>query len=426
MKKVPLVVIVGRANSGKSTLFNRIIKKPLAVVDERPGVTRDRLKKRVIHDGFPFYIMDTGGLYPPHEDLLFSEVEKNIEKAVDEGDLIIFLVDLKAGLTPFDRDVADFLRKRGKEVLLVANKADIKRKDPYEFLELGFGFPVLVSAAHGMGIEKLLDNIVDELKRLGFEPVEFHEGEKVRVAIVGKPNVGKSSILNALVGEEVAITSEIPGTTRDALDIETDEFLFIDTAGIKKRYKDELEYYAALRSERSIRYAEVAIVVLDVTQEIAKIDKKIIGLVEEEGKPMVIALNKADLLSRERRKELFPLITKELGFVYYVPKLFTSAITGEGLDYLKELLKKVKAESLKRIEKEELMNFLTLAVKHKPPYEIYRVEQVGVSPPTFLLRVERELDASYIRYLERELRMKFGFLGTPLKFLQKEGKMKRR
>jgi GTP-binding protein len=427
MEKLPVVTIVGRVNSGKSTLFNRIIKKPLAVVDKSPGVTRDRLRKKVEWNDFIFELVDTGGLFPPEEDAVWPEVRKNIERAVRESDLIIFLVDLALGLTPFDEEVSRWLRKMGKDVILVGNKADVKRRDPAEFLTLGFGEPIEISASHGRGIDELLDRIKEKLVSKGIlSPGKISsKTEKIRVSIIGKPNVGKSSLLNALAGEEVVITSETPGTTRDAVDIETENFVFIDTAGLKKKYRDEIEYYSALRSMRALHYAEVAVIVLDLTLPITKMDKKIIGTVEEEGKSMVIALNKADLVSPEERRELFPYIKNELSFVDYVPKIFTSAKTLEGINYLEELIKKVNWESGKRIEDDEIEGFIYEAVeRNAPPSRILSFKQVGVKPPTFLINSDGEIPSYYIRYLINRLRSSFVFLGNPIRIRVKSKKRK--
>ncbi len=428
MKKIPLVAIVGRVNVGKSTLFNRIIGKPLALVDRRPGLTRDRLKKRVTWEGFTFEIMDTGGLFSPEEDELGEVLKKNIERGVDEADLVLFLVDLKSGLTPYDMEVAEWLRKKGKRVILVANKADVKNKFPLEFTSLGFGEPMTISSAHGHGVPRLLDRIVEELEKLGYTPQPIEEKKnKVRISILGRPNVGKSSLLNAIVGTEAAVTSPIPGTTRDSVDVETEDFIIIDTAGIKRKYGDEIEYYAHLRSKRSLRYAEVAFVVIDVTDEITRLDKKIINLVLEEGRGLVVVLNKIDLLNAQKRKEIVPYVSYELGFVDFAPKIFTSAVTGEGISLLKEMAYKVREESMKRVPTQELLDTVDEATrKLSPPSIIYSFKQVGVRPPAFLIVAQNELPRHYLRYLEKQLREKFGFLGNPIVFNQERPKRKRR
>ena len=420
MNKIPLVAIVGRVNVGKSTLFNRIIGKPLALVDERPGLTRDRLRKRVDWEGLSFEIMDTGGLFSPDEDQLSEYLRRNIEKGVEEADLVIFLVDLKKGITPYDMEIAEWLRKKGKKVILAANKADVKVKDALEFTALGFGEPVAISSAHGIGVPELLDRVVEELRRQGYRSApEDVKTDKTRVSILGRPNVGKSSLLNALVGEEVALTSPIPGTTRDSVDVETEDLMIIDTAGIKRKYKDEIEYYAHIRSRRSLRYAEVGIVVIDATDEITRLDKKIINLVIEEGRGLVVAINKIDLLDKERRRELLPYVSGELAFVYFAPKVFTSARTGEGIELLREMAKKVRDEGYKKIQEGDLLSALEEAANRlAPPTEIYSFKQVASKPPTFKIVSRREIPAHYLRFLERFLREKFDFLGNPILFRQ--------
>lgn len=422
---LPKVVIVGRVNAGKSSLFNRLIRKPLAVVDKKPGVTRDSLMKTVSWEGKLFNLIDTGGLFPEKEDLIWPEVKKHIEKTVEEADLVLFLVDLKAGLTPFDRELAIWLRKKGKYVILVANKADIKRSDPWVFLSLGFGEPLLISTAHGIGIGNLVEEVFKKLDEIE-KPAPLgtlEKEEKIRVSLIGRPNVGKSSILNAFLGEERVVTSKVPGTTRDAVDVETEEFIFIDTAGLRKKYPDDLAYYSSLRSMRSLRYADVTIVVIDVSEPITRMDKKIINLVEEEGKGIVIALNKVDLVPSKERKMLFPEISSELHFVDYAPKIFTSAKTWEGIHYLLELVKRVHEESGKEVSQEELLLLLqNLAEINPPPVPILNFSQRKTRPPTFKIVTKQEISDSYLKFLERRLRAKFGFVGQPIRFIVSEKK----
>ncbi len=429
-KKLPQVAIVGRVNVGKSTLFNRIVGKPLAVVDSTPGVTRDRIRKPVEWDDMLFELIDTGGLFPPEEDAIWPVVRQHIEKAVEDADLVILLVDGKTGLTPYDEEIAEWLRIKNKDVILVANKTEGKRKAVEEFYALGMGEPIEISAAHGYGVGDLLDVVVEKLKAMGYQPVEQSDsGEKIRVSILGRPNVGKSSLLNAIIGEDVSVVSEVPGTTRDSIDIETDEFIFVDTAGLKRKYRDEIEYFAHLRSMRSLHYGEVIIVVMDISQPITRMDKRILGTVLEEGKAAIVALNKADLVSNTKRKELFPHIQSELIFAQFVPKIFTSARTGENLEYLQVLIKKVHQEWSKQVDPRRLLDVIEKAVeRYSPPYQIFDISQVGVRPPEFKLVVEKELPRHYIRYLERNVRDNFGFLGAPIvwKQVEKRRKKKRR
>jgi GTP-binding protein len=418
MQKVPVVALIGRVNAGKSTLFNRIVGKPLSVVSERPGVTRDRIRKKVSFEGLGFEVIDTGGLFPDVEDEIWTNVRRHIEKAVVEADVVVFLVDLKAGLTPFDQEVGTWLRKLDKRVILAGNKADVKRKDPAEFFSLGYGEPLLVSAAHNDGVTRLLESVAESLRELGHEPEETESrSEKTRVGILGRPNVGKSTLLNALAGEEAVVVSSIPGTTRDAVDIETDEFIFIDTAGIKRHYEDELEYFGSVRTMRSLNYAEVAVIVMDVTEKISRMDKRIVNLVEKEGRGAVIAVNKVDLLKSDERKPVLDSIVRELAFTAHVPKVFISAIMGEGLELLQRVIVDVRAEWDRRVSKKDLMDFLIqTADYHSPPCPIFSLKQSRVRPPTFTLVSKYRLPDNYVTFLERRLRERFGFKGVPIRF----------
>ncbi len=413
--ELPKVVIVGRVNVGKSTLFNRIIRKPLAVVDDRPGVTRDRISKIVRWDKTAFELIDTGGFFPPDEDPIWELVREKIEQTVKSADLVIFLVDGKSGPTPYDEEISNWLRKLNKDVILVANKSDVK--DPYieEFEALGWGPPLPISATHGYGVNELLDRIVEKVGKHG---VRAEEKKKIPVSILGKPNVGKSSIFNALTGKDISIISDVPGTTRDSVDFETDDFIFVDTAGIKRKYKDEIEYYAHLRSLSSLNFADVAIIVIDISQEITNIDKKIISLAEKEGKGIVIALNKADLI--KDRKEVFAHIANELNFVDYAPKIFTSAKTGEGINYLKDAVKRVYEERRKKVKPEELENMLyELFSRYSPPAEIVFLKQVRHTPPVFLLGTKSHVPESFLKFLTKNIRQRFGFWGVPIEIKTK-------
>ena len=411
--RLPEVVIVGRVNTGKSTLFNRIIKKPLAIVADQPGLTRDSLRKEVEWNDKKFILIDSGGLYPPEEDAIWEKVREKIEETVKEADLVVFLVDLKSGILPQDREIADWLRKLNKKVILVGNKGDVKRPLIYDFYELGLGEPIVISAEQNMGIGELLDRITEELP----ETRKTRDKDRIRCAIIGKPNVGKSSLLNAIIGKEYAVVSDIPGTTRDSLDIVTDRFIFIDTAGIKKKFKDEIEYFAHIRSKRSISYSEVVIVVIDATKPLTHIDKRIIQLAEDEGKGIVIAFNKIDLLNKEQRKSVIPSFEREMPTAYYIPKVLISAKTGERVPFLKELIFRVRLEVKKRIGDKRTEEFIMDEVsRFSPPFEIIRFFQSRAEPPTFVMITKGKPRQDYLKYLEKRLREKFGFVGAPIKF----------
>ncbi len=412
--KVPEVVIVGRVNTGKSTLFNRIIKKPLAIVDNTPGLTRDNIRKLVEWEGVPFYIVDTGGLFPEKEDEIWEKTKVHIEEEVKRASLVIFLVDVKAGLLPGDEEIAQWLRKLGKKVVLAGNKSDVKIKRAEEFLKMGFGEPIAISAAHGNGLTDLMDRVIENI-----EIVKPHTGKrhKIRVAIVGKPNVGKSSLLNQLTGGTYSIVSSVPGTTRDSIDVETSKFIFVDTAGIKKKYRNDIEYYASLRSAHSISYAEVIIIVLDAAVPINFIDKKIVRLAQESGKGMIIAVNKIDLLKPSNREYILNYINRELPFTYYIPKILLSAKTGERVFILEDILRRVKYETTRRLSDRKAENFITeLLAEYSPGVKIYRFFQSRAEPPTFVVISKGKPRNNFLKFLEKRIRDKFGFEGASIKF----------
>ena len=411
MRDYPLVVIAGRVNVGKSTLFNRLIRKPLAITGRIPGITRDALKKVIEHGGKKFYIVDTGGLFPDKEDYHFGAVRRKIEDVVEEADLVLFVVSAKEGITPFDDEMAKWLKKLNKKVLLVVNKIDVKNPEIENFYKLGFDKLIPVSAEHKIGLENLLDEIVKNLPE-----VEIKYSEKkqdiIRVSILGKPNVGKSSLFNSLIGKDVSVICDEPGTTRDSVDYQTEDFIFVDTAGIKRRFQNEIEYWSYLRSVRSLHYAEICIVVFDVTDKLSKIDKKIAGLVEEEGRGMIFALNKVDLLTATERKRYFEYFNYEMRVFSYVPKVFTSAIKGAGLSTLKVLIKKVWNEWRKKIPSSKLSVKLFPHLK-----KIKKIKQIAISPPVFevILKRNEKLQNHEERYIINTLRKEFNFMGSPIK-----------
>ncbi len=411
--RLPEVVIVGRVNTGKSTLFNRIIRKPLAIVADKPGLTRDSIRKEVEWNDKRFMLIDSGGLYPPEEDAIWEKVQKKIEETVKAADLVVFMVDLKNGIVPQDKAIADWLRKLNKKVILVGNKGDVKGPLIYDFYELGFGDPLIISAEHNMGIGDLLDKITENIP----DTRKRKEKDRIRCAIIGKPNVGKSSLLNSIIGKDYAVVSEVPGTTRDSLDIKTDRFVFIDTAGIKKKFKDEIEYFAHIRSKRSISYSEVVIIVIDATKPLSHVDKRIVQLAEDEGKGIVIAFNKIDLLNKEQRKSVIPSFEREMPTAYYIPKVLISAKTGERVPFLKELVFKVHQEAKKRIGDKRTEAFIMKEVARlSPTFEIIRFFQSRGEPVTFVMITRGKPRQDYLKYLEKRLREEFGFIGAPIKF----------
>ncbi|MCS7245105.1 MAG: ribosome biogenesis GTPase Der [candidate division WOR-3 bacterium] len=422
MKRLPRIVIVGRANVGKSTLFNKLIKKPFSIVKNQPAITRDRITKIGYWLDWSFYLTDTGGLLDKGEmEVLYDKVLKSIEKAIEKADIVIFLTDGTVEPMPMDYEIANILRKYQKPVFLAVNKSDVKNYSSYEYYKLGFDKVYEISAEHKLGINALFEDITEYLKVLGFEALKGYKRlkDKPRVSIIGKVNVGKSSLLNALVGEEISIVSDIPGTTRDSVDVETKEFIFIDTAGIKKKFKDDIEYYSYVRTSRSIKYAEVLIAVLDASKEITKIDKKVVGLAKKSYKALIVALNKADLIKNINRKKVFEYFKKNLEFSKWAPMIFVSAKTGENLELLKEIIKKVYKEYNRQLKKDELLDTLSMAFEqNKPTSRIYEIKQIGHKPPTFKFVVDKNLKNSYIQYIESALRKKFGFYGTPIKIVQ--------
>lgn len=410
--KLPLVAIIGRVNTGKSTLFNRILGKPLAVTDERPGVTRDAIKKPAEHDGSGFFIVDTGGFMGEENPALWPEVKKRIESVVREADAVIFLVDSKDGLLPLDKEIASWLRRSGKPVLLAANKCDSKKSAPQEFYALGFEvFPI--SALRGHGVGDLLDRLIEIVGR--FRPLP-QKTDLIRISIIGKPNVGKSSLLNALAGKEEAVISPLPGTTRDPVEAVVGDCLVVDTAGIKRKFADELEYYSYLRSLRTLRYGEICLVVLDASQEIARIDKKIVNLAIKETRGIILCVNKIDLIPKKKRGDILNLVRREMAFAYWAPVLLVSALAREGTDEIPGLIKAVHREFHRQVGQDALYELLLEAVrKSSPGTMLLSLKQTRSAPPFFRLTARSDLRAEYLSFLEREIRARFGFTGIPLR-----------
>lgn len=436
----PIVAIVGRPNVGKSTLFNRLVGRRLAIVDEVPGTTRDRLYADVEWGGKRFTLVDTGGLELATRDELIAQVRAQAQLAIAEADVIIFMTDVTTGLTAGDEEVAEVLRRSAKPVLLAANKADnaALRQAALEFYRLGLGDPYPISALHGTGVGDLLDRVVASFPA----EVEEEEIEAVRIAIVGRPNVGKSSLLNRILGYERAIVHEAPGTTRDAIDTflewEGKPVVLIDTAGIRRRGRIEpgVEKYSVLRALRAIDRADVVLLLIDATEGVTAQDAHIAGYVLEEAKGIVVVVNKWDLIRKDAHtKEAYTQhVRASLRFLDYVPILFISALTGQGVGQVLPTALRVREERLVRIPTAELNRIIQDAVaRHAPPskagkrLKIYYATQASVDPPTFVFFVNdpKLVHFSYERYLENRIREHYGFLGTPLKLSFRKRKRKK-
>lgn len=437
----PIVAIVGRPNVGKSTLFNVIAGDTISIVKDTPGVTRDRIYADCEWLNMNFTLIDTGGIEPDSKDIILSQMREQAEIAISTADVIVFIVDVRQGLVDADSKVADLLRKSHKPVVLAVNKVDSVAKygnDVYEFYNLGIGEPVAVSAASRLGIGDLLDEVV---KHFDSEQMEEEEDERPRIAVVGKPNVGKSSIINKLLGENRVIVSDIAGTTRDAVDTEVihegTPYVFIDTAGLrrKSKIKEELERYSIIRTVSAVERADVVVVVIDATEGVTEQDAKIAGIAHERGKGIIVAVNKWDAIEKTDKTiyEYTRKIKEILSFIPYAEFLFISAATGQRLTKLFEMIDVVRQNQNLRVATGVLNEIMTEAVAMQQPpsdkgkrLKIYYMTQVAVKPPTFVIFVnDKELmHFSYTRYLENQIRNAFGFKGTSLKFLVRERKGK--
>ena len=436
----PIVAIVGRPNVGKSTLFNMMAGERIAIVKDTPGVTRDRIYADVSWLKYNFTIMDTGGIEPETKNQMLQNMREQAEMAIEMADVVMFVVDVKQGLVDADYKVADMLRKADKKVVLVVNKVDSFEKmmpDVYEFYNLGIGEPHPVSSIGKLGIGDMLD----EVTALIPNDLEEEEDERPRVAIVGKPNVGKSSIINKLLGENRVIVSDVAGTTRDAIDTtvtwEDKEYVFIDTAGLrrKNKIKEEIERYSILRTVSAVERADVVVLVIDATEGVTEQDAKIAGIAHDRGRGMIIAVNKWDAVEKDNHsvKEYTNKIRNVLSFMPYAEILFISAKTGQRLPKLFDILEVVIQNHQLRIATGVLNDILTEAVAMQQPpsdkgrrLKIYYMTQVGIKPPSFVLFVndKRLMHFSYTRYLENKIREAFGFGGTSLKFFIRERKEK--
>ena len=433
----PIVAIVGRPNVGKSTLFNVIAGDTISIVKDTPGVTRDRIYADCEWLNMNFTLIDTGGIEPDSKDIILSQMREQAEIAISTADVIVFIVDVRQGLVDADSKVADLLRKSHKPVVLAVNKVDSVAKygnDVYEFYNLGIGDPIAVSAASRLGIGDLLDEVV---KHFDSEQMEEEEDERPRIAVVGKPNVGKSSIIKKLLGENRVIVSDIAGTTRDAVDTEVihegTPYVFIDTAGLrrKSKIKEELERYSIIRTVSAVERADVVVVVIDATEGVTEQDAKIAGIAHERGKGIIVAVNKWDAIEKTDKTiyEYTRKIKEILSFIPYAEFLFISAATGQRLTKLFEMIDVVRQNQNLRVATGVLNEIMTEAVAMQQPpsdkgkrLKIYYMTQVAVKPPTFVIFVnDKELmHFSYTRYLENQIRNAFGFKGTSLKFLVRE------
>lgn len=433
----PIVAVVGRPNVGKSTFFNYLVGKRVAIIEDTPGVTRDRIYAEAEWRGRPFMLIDTGGIEPHSDDYIKQQMVRQAQIAIETADVIVFMVDVRTGLTAADEEVAVLLRKSVKPVVLAVNKADsvgAVPPDAYEFYNLGMGEIYPVSSIHGLGTGDLLDAVYAHFPNEDGEP---EDTDCIKVAVIGKPNAGKSSIINKLVGEERVIVSDVPGTTRDAIDTylthKEKAYMFIDTAGIrrKSRIDESIEHYSTLRSWAAVERADVCVILVDAKDGVTEQDTKIAGYAHEQGKASIIVVNKWDLVSKDTgtlekyRKE----VLEKLEFMSYAPVLFISAKTGQRVERLFELIDYVNEQASFRIQTGVLNDVLNEAVAMvQPPSDkgrrlrVYYMTQTGVRPPSFVLFVNSAelMHYSYERYIKNNLRTNFGFEGTPIRFTIRE------
>ena len=440
-KRKPIVAVVGRPNVGKSTLFNALAGSRISIVKDTPGITRDRIYADVTWLNYSFTLIDTGGIEPDSKDIILSQMREQAQIAIDTADVILFMVDVKQGLVDADAKVADMLRRSKKPIILVVNKVDSYEKmmlDVYEFYNLGIGEPMAISAANRQGIGEVLDEVVSHFPD---DTAEDVEDERPRIAIVGKPNVGKSSLINKLLGENRLIVSDIAGTTRDAVDAEVTyngkEYIFIDTAGLrrKNKIKEELEQYMIVRTVSAVERADIVILLIDALEGVTEQDAKIAGIAHERGKGIIIAVNKWDALEKDDKTiyRFTEKVRQILSFMPYAEITFISAKTGQRIGKLYELIDMVEQNQSMRVATGVLNEIMAEAVAlQQPPSDkgkrlrLYYIIQVAVKPPTFVIFVNDKqlMHFSYTRYIENKIRDTFGFKGTPLHFIIRERKEK--
>lgn len=433
---LPLVAIVGRPNVGKSTLFNKLIGQRLSIVEDTPGVTRDRIYAKCEWLSKSFMLVDTGGIEPKTDDIILSQMKRQAQLAIEKAEVIIFVTDLRSGVTANDLDVANMLLKSGKPVVLCVNKCDGVGEVPpefYEFYNLGLGDPIAVSSVHGHGTGDLLDAVFENMP----ETEEYEESDAVKVAVIGKPNVGKSSLINKLCKEDRLIVSDIAGTTRDATDTEIEnekgKFVFIDTAGIRRKSKvlESIEKYSVLRSYMAVDRADVAVIVIDATEGFTEQDSKVAGYAHEQGKACIVAVNKWDAVEKQTgtMNEFTQKLKNDFSFMSYVPFVFISAKTGQRLDKLLDKILYVAEQNSVRISTGKLNDILAYATSRvQPPSDkgkrlkIYYMTQASTKPPTFVTFVNRKdlFHFSYQRYIENQIRETFSLEGTPVRFIVRE------
>ena len=431
------VAIVGRPNVGKSTLFNVLAGEKIAIIKDIPGVTRDRIYAKCEWRDTTFRIVDTGGIEPESEDIILKQMRRQAELAMDIADVILFITDVKAGVTPSDKEIALMLKRTKKPVILVCNKCDKVGGVPpevYEFYDLGLGDPLAISAGSRLGIGELLDAVYDNL---GEDLENYEDDERIKVAIIGKPNAGKSSLINKILNEERLIVSDIAGTTRDAIDTEFDnkygKYTFIDTAGIRRKNKiyEKIEEYSVLKAKNAIDRANVCVILIDATEGVTEQDEKIAGIAHEAGKGIIIAINKWDLIEKDTytMAEYKKQVYDKLAYLKYAPIIFMSVVTGQRINNIFELINTVDKNNNLRVPTGLLNDVISEAIAiTQPPSDkgrrlkVFYITQVSTRPPTFVIFVNSKplMHFSYVRYLENHLRKHFEFKGTPIHMIIRE------